>query len=119
MKLYESNHPYYFSEGNYFDNSCHDIWDDFDHYIGDFGNADIDYNLVIRWDWRNADIWEYEDGKDRLMIQMVKQRKAILCSHEIPVTEEDEPRIREYLRNHAERLAENWAPMVLEPSKGE
>lgn len=120
MRLWESDHPYYMTEGNYFSRDCHTEWESLELFLEEFGDADIDYNLVVRWDWKEGGDWDLADynGSDtdriaRLMIQMVHQRKAILASHEIKVCRNDEPAAVEYLGKHAKRLALNWHPIAL------
>ena len=118
-RLWEADHPYYMTEGNYFSNDCHTRWKSLDEFLAEFGEADIDYNLVIRWDWREGEGWEVGEynGDDnyrhaRLMVQILGQRKALLQSHEIEVCRADEPKIKEYLAKHAERIRENWFPIL-------
>lgn len=121
MRLWESDHPYYMNEGNYFKAGMHTVWESLGLYLAEFADADIDYNLVIRWDWREGEGWglaNYNgcdaDRIGRLMIQMLGQRKALLQSHEVKVCRDDEPKARDYLEKHAARIAENWDPIRTE-----
>lgn len=118
MKLWEADHPYYMTEGNYFSNDCHTEWASLGLFLEVFGNADIDRNLVFRWDWREGKDWDLPEynGSDAdrafdLMLQMIQQRKASLVSHRIKVCRNDEPAARAYLEKHAERNSENWEPI--------
>lgn len=120
MHLWEADHPYYMTEGNFFSRDCHTDWESLTLFLEEFGDADIDYNLVVRWDWREGSDWGLADynGSDtdriaELKVQMVHQRKAILASHSIKVCRNDAPEARAYLEKHAKRLAENWAPLNL------
>ena len=107
-RLWEVDHPYRMCEGNFCASGHHKCWDSFDDFISEYGEADIDYNRVHRWDWREG--WEIEEGKSILLIYMVYQRKAILQSHEIIVCREDEPAIKIYLQKHWDQEKAIWAP---------
>jgi hypothetical protein len=122
MKLFESDHPYYMTEGNYYSNNCHTEWECLDLFLSEYGDADVDRNLVVRWDWREGEDWDLaaHNGSDtdriaRLVVQIIHQRKARLVSHEIKVCRADEPEARAFLLKHAERLAENWSPLLPPP----
>jgi hypothetical protein len=117
--LWESDHPYYMCEGNYFESRMHTTYESIDEFLEEFGEADIDYNLVVRWDWREGDEWGLGsfNGDDnyrhaRLMVQILGQRKAKLFSNEVKVCRADEARIIEYLEKHAHRMVENWHPLL-------
>lgn len=119
-QLWDADHPYYMSEGNYYALDCHTEWESLDRFLDEYRDADVDMNLVIRWDWREGADWGLADynGSDtdrfaRLMIFIVGQRKARLHSHEIKVCRNDEPAARTYLKKHAARIAENWVPFNL------
>lgn len=111
--LWESNHPYYSTEGNYFSNDCHARYESWHDFYDDQGNDDIDLNLVYRWDWREGEDWEIPQGKARLMLYFVGQRKALHRSAEIEVSRGDEEQILAYLRPRFARLIENWLPILL------
>jgi hypothetical protein len=120
MNLWEADHPYYMTEGNYLSNGCHTEWESLELFLAEFGDADVDYNLVVRWDWREGDGWGLPDysGSDTdrvfdLMVQIVHQRKAHLTSHRIKVCRNDESAARNFLEKHATRIAQNWAPITL------
>ena len=114
MHLWEAKHPYHMVEGNYFSNDCHTEWESLGDFLGGYSGADIDYNLVIRFDWREGEDWGVPVGESRLLVQMLHQRKAKLVSHEIKITRDEEPAARAYLVRHAERVWENWAPLMAE-----
>lgn len=116
--LWEIDHPYNMHEGNYFDNSCHTHFKSWAEFVSEFGDSDLDYNWVIRWDWREGDGWDLGEysGDDnyrhaRFMVQMVMQRKALLQSFEVEVCRADEPTILEFLRPRWEYMKEMWAPL--------
>lgn len=55
-RLWEIEHPYYCEQGNYYarDETIqkYGSWADF---IASEGDADMDLNLVFRWDWKRAE----------------------------------------------------------------
>lgn len=120
--LWEVDHPYYMTEGNYFKTGCHYFYENLDEFLSAMGEADKDYNWLVRWDWqegpgesdwvRPADRPDtYVDGV--LMVQFIGQRKAMLWSGEVKVCRYDEPRVREYLEGYARYMATMWQPLEL------
>jgi hypothetical protein len=118
--LWEIDHPYYCSEGNYYVGGLnwHDVhtsygsWADFHEQWGD---ADPDMNLVFRWDWNRPDPSDYEGDEvppDTLQVFWVLQRKAILRSTECVVTEADEPAVLAWLAERAKAIRAIWAPLL-------
>lgn len=100
MKLYESSHLYYCSEGER--TTTFHSWNEF---LEDFNSYDLDLNLIIRWDWNSED-------QDILWLFSVQQRKGILTSYEIYVTKNDEISIKEFLQIRWAKIKENWAPII-------
>src|SRR5262245_10682679 len=106
--LWEIDHAYYCNRGNYFASggeqpvSC---FKSFGEFIGAWGDADFDYNLLFRFDWLegedhdlpkfNGDV-NYRNGL--LMIFWMGQRKGIYQWSEIEVCRADEPAVIEFLR---------------------
>jgi hypothetical protein len=119
-RLWEVDHRYYCSETNYFDNNTstsHKTWAEF---IGAEGDADLDYNLVFRWDWREGEDWNageytgddyYRNGK--LWLYFIGQRKGLFRSVEVEVCRADEPAVRAYLEPRFRYLVELWEPFAL------
>lgn len=117
--LWEVEHPYYMNEGNYFEVGQHTVWKMWSDFVAEFGDANLDYNWFVRWDWlegedRGAgdfagDVY-YRNG--RFMLQMIGQRKAYLCSHEIQVCRADEPAILAFLEPRWAYMQEMWAPLA-------
>lgn len=116
--LWEVDHPYYASEGNYFSNDCHREWESWADFFYEFGDSDPDMNLVYRWDWRKVNPDEYDgeedvpDG-DLLTVYFVGQRKAMHFSSEVIVQESDEPEVRKWLTERAKTIAAIWNPILL------
>lgn len=121
-KLWETDHPYYCSEGNYYNNGLHDTHETWADYIAEWAHYDIDMNMIFRWDWYTPDPADYECELEEdpgfqlpqptITIHRVLQRKAILRSDSITITEADEPAIRAYLEPYAQRMKEIWEPLL-------
>lgn len=121
-RLWEIDHPYYCTEGNYFVagtrwDEVHSEYDSWADFISEWGDTDPDMNLVFRWDWKRPDPDDYDEDEevpgDRLFVYWVLQRKAILRSTECAVTEADEPAVREWLAERAKTIAAIWEPIGL------
>lgn len=96
------DHDYYLSGGG----ESFNTWEDF---YSEYGDADIDYNLIIRWDIS-------KDGGEEefnMKVGIVHQRKGSLSVVDIDlVTEEDVPQIIEVLSKHWRHLNNNlWNPI--------
>jgi hypothetical protein len=117
--LWEVKHPYYMSEGNYYARDCHTEFKSWGEFLSEWGDADLDYNYVVRWDWREGSDWDLGEynGDDyyrhaRLLIQFVGQRKALLLSVEVHVCRADEAAIKEWLQPRFEYAMSMWEPFV-------
>jgi hypothetical protein len=122
--LWEVDHPYYCNLGNYFDNNCGREYACWDEFLSEFGDSDMDMNLLFRWDWKvntdddgtpipNADPY-YRDGT--LEIFWMGQRKGIYQFSTVQVCKADEPRVIEFLRPRLMHLLSLWEPMNLSDS---
>lgn len=115
--LWEIDHPYYCTEGNYYENGLHQAYDSWQAFYEDWGHNDPDLNLVFRWDWDRPDPSDYEPyGEtvpgDTLKVFWVLQRKAILRSTECVIAEADEPAVRAWLAERAKTIAAIWQPIL-------
>lgn len=101
-------HPYYASETNYFSNEASEHYRTFAEWYAGYHDADIDMNLIVRWD-----VTELELGRSHsLQIIMIKQRKGIYSPHHIERFEpEDEELAIPLFTKHWKRLQEIWAPI--------
>lgn len=117
--LWEVDHPYYMSEGNYYQAGCHQSYQTLDNFLSDWRDTDLDLNFVVRWDWLEGEDWGagafngdpyYRNG--RLMVQFVGQRKASLWSCEVSVCRADEPRVIEFLTPRAAYIRRLWEPLL-------
>lgn len=108
-RLWENKHPYYFSGASTED---YESWDAF---LAEMGDADDDYNLVVRWDWQEGKDHEVPAAKARVCICYVQQRRGTTHRADVMVTRDDEPRAREWLKAKLAYLMTNWAPLDVEP----
>lgn len=112
--LWEIDHPYYFDHDG--DNPPFESWADF---LDEFGDADMDYNLVFRWDWREGSGWDAGEynGDDYyrhavFIVGFVAQRKGFCWSRSIKVCRADEPAIKAWLGPRFAYLLSMWAPFI-------
>ncbi|MFY7925850.1 MAG: hypothetical protein ACOVN5_08560 [Aquidulcibacter sp.] len=112
--LWEIKHPYYISEAP----DAHQYWKTWGEFIADEADADMDYNLVYRFDWLEGSGWDLGDynGDDyyrhaELWIGFVSQRKAFCRTACIAVCRADEHAIIEYLKPRLAHLLELWVPL--------
>lgn len=118
--LWETKHPYYCNDANYFTDSRndhgvtrHESWA---AYLEEFAlsSTDLDLNLVFRWDWKRPE----EDGygefapDDALHLYHMQQRRGAFWVHIVRVTETDEDSVREYLSAYAEHMRLLWSPLL-------
>jgi hypothetical protein len=114
--------PYYASQTNYSDSDYPYVFDTVDEFMDEFGNVDIDLNLVYRFDvtWYDEDEFydcfpegvfrQCEDGLHREMqITMIGQRKGIYMPCIIKsITDKDYIPLYKFLQKAYWRLTESW-----------
>ncbi|MEU9444604.1 hypothetical protein AB0D42_27735 [Streptomyces sp. NPDC048304] len=111
--LWEIDHPYYASGGNYYKTGLHNLFASWDEFIETtFYDGDRDLNLLYRWDWQKPGFHGWT-GEEQLKLYFILQRKAICCSAEMPITEADEPRVRWFLDECAQTMRAIWEPISL------
>lgn len=125
--LWEYDHPYYATPGCYYVgghkwDEVHAEWDSWAEFHEAWGNNDADLNLLYRWDWDRPDaddyVFEIEDDPsfevpgDALRLFFMLQRKARPFSHDIAVSESDEPAVRAYLEERSKTIRAIWEPML-------
>ncbi|MDT0306155.1 hypothetical protein RM780_04155 [Streptomyces sp. DSM 44917] len=118
-RLWETDHPYYCTEGNYYArpvDGLHTLYDSWAAFHAEWGDLDPDLNLVFRWDWHRPDPDGDEVPPDTLKVFWVLQRKAILRSTECVVTEADEPAVRAWLAERARTVRAIWEPLLDAPN---
>lgn len=124
LHLWEAKHPYYAQEGNYYSNECHITFGTWAEFIAAEGDADMDLNLIYRWDWQRP---EDDNGKKlrlnpdpyyrdmTLKLFYIGQRKALARSVNVSVCQADEPAVRKWLTPRLSRLLKLWAPLAAPP----
>lgn len=117
--LWDTNHPYYMTEGNYYSNDCHLEYKSWSEFLANWGDSDMDYNWFVRWDWREGDDWGLGDynGDDnyrhaQFVMQVVLQRKAKLQSVSISVCRNDESEILKFLEPRWDYMKTMWSPVA-------
>lgn len=116
--LWEVDHPYYCSEGNFHRNGQRVVFDSWEDFVEDgWANNDPDLNLLFRWDWEIPEDGFVEEGdppaRARLLLFFMLQRKGDFWSVSVAVTQADEPAVREWLTERAKTITAIWAPIVL------
>jgi hypothetical protein len=119
MHLWEVDHPYYCNEGNYYaSESVCDEYKSWASFAETYKDADMDMNLVFRWDWREGKDWglgpftgdvHYRNG--RLLIFWMGQRKGLYRYSTVEVCRADEPSVRAFLLPRWEHLKTLWEPL--------
>lgn len=118
--LWEVDHSYYCNEGNYFTaKSVESYFKSFADFMQEYGDADMDYNLLFRWDWVEYD----DDGNNnfngdnyyrngRLKLFWMGQRKGLYQYSIVEVCRADEPDVLEFLRPRLAYLMSLWSPLT-------
>lgn len=119
--LWEVDHDYYCNEGNYFSNDCGEHYKSWSEFISAEGDAEMNYNLVFRWDWTSDTDETGEDiSHDKfddnyrgyfLKIFWMGQRKGIYRYSIVEVCRADEPKVIEFLKPRWEHLKSLWSPL--------
>lgn len=101
------NHDYYCSDGNYYSNEANERYETATDFLNDFECADIDMNLVFRWD-----VYKSEDGLFSAEVFMILQRKGIFKPIAIrSIVESEVDMFVLYLEKHKQKLDSLWNPM--------
>ncbi len=112
--LWEHDHPYYCSEANWYRVEDHHTWASWADFTEEtiLVSGDRDMNYLFRWDWLGPEPDDDRPNCHTLSLFFVMQRKGFMCSHDIVVTPEDEPAIREFLTSCAAMVVATWAPLL-------
>ena len=100
------DHDYYASDNNYYSNDAGQKWNTFQDFYDEYHDADIDMNLIYRWDIK-------KDDEENLCMKIfiIHQRKGIYAPHFIEsVSESDFENIQKLLQPHLDKLARIWLP---------
>jgi hypothetical protein len=122
--LWEIEHAYYCNEGNYYASGAEKLGNHFKSwaaFAAEFGDADMDYNLLFRFDWVegedegaedfNGDV-NYRNGHFKVF--WMGQRKGLYRWDVVEVCRADEPAVIAFLRPRWEHLRGLWAPLSTE-----
>jgi hypothetical protein len=103
------DHDYYCSDSNYYSNDAGKKWDNFHDFYDEYKDADIDMNLIFRWDIKKRD-----DGMLYMEVFIINQRKGIFAPHFIEnVGENDFENIKSLLQPHLDKLSKIWLPFTV------
>lgn len=122
--LWEHKHAYYCTEGGFTHTQAtlQTVWEfkSLADFLSEMADADMDYNLLFRWDWDEEDEDckptyngddNYRNGKLKLFFMV--QRKGFHSCSIIEVCRADEPKVIEYLKPRMQYLFDLWAPLAL------
>lgn len=119
-KLWEVKHSYYCNEGSYFANkSVETYFKTLADFLGEMGDADMDYNLLFRWDWEEDDDEgkpnfngdeNYRNGKLKLFYMQQRRGNYTYCI--VEVCRADEPDVVAFLKRQWENMQALWAPFA-------
>lgn len=107
-------HPYYCASENYYTNDGSLRCETMTEFLDDFEDADIDMNLMFRWDIKQrSDYYENADPNTYYAeVFLMLQRKGIFRPvHIATVSEEEAKRFEEYANKHYQHLQELWQPL--------
>lgn len=108
--LWDYEHDYYCNLNNYYSNDCLQEYTSWQSFTREYGNVDMDYNLLFRWDWEKATP-DNELNHDQLQLYFMQQRKGRFVSCIVLIRDEDEPAVREYLTKYKAHLDKLWMPI--------
>lgn len=108
IKQLAVDHRYYCSDHCWNSNYDTTEYETFSDFLGEFRDADIDYNLCFRWDIYSEDS---VTGEYKMLVCIMQQRKGKYTPIIInKVTDDDVPNIIEWLTPHREYLKSIWEP---------
>lgn len=112
-RLVSCEHPYYCSDANYFSNEPKQRYETATEFLDDYESADIDRNLVFRWDVEPRGETGAEAGRFCAEIFMIQQRKGIFKPIYIAhINDTEAARFEQYLAKHFETIKALWAPFT-------
>ena len=101
-------HSYYCSDHNYYNNDTNFHFDNWEDFMCEMGDADLDYNLLFRWDVK------FDDERNQYYMELfyMLQRKGAFLVYTVDlVSDDDEKSIREFLAKYWDYMAELWKPI--------
>ena len=115
--LWEVKHDYYCQDTNYFSSEKPVEFRNWQSFLTEYEKADMDYNLVFRWDWKDSTVSDNELKQDELHIYTMWQRKGRFVAVIVNVFKEDEQLVIDWLKPRFEHLMKLWQPIELQPEK--
>jgi hypothetical protein len=131
--LWDVKHSYYCNEEQY-TSSQHNFktvfdFESFAEFLAEWGDADLDWNMVFRWDWEEGEAPEEGEEEDtdsvlkpfsgdiherngQLKVFFMMQRKGYHSCCIIRVCRADEPAVLEFLKPRMEYMLSMWAPLA-------
>lgn len=107
--LWEAGHPYECHNARREGAGTHDDWNSWEDFTARWWTKIDNYQVLVRWDWiRDPD----GDVPDELRAAFLGQRKGMLHTHSVQVTEADEDAVKAWLQLCAEKIREMWAPFL-------
>lgn len=117
LKHVAVKHAYYCSTNNYFDNDCTYKYETFQDFLLQMGEADLDYNLLFRWDVKEhcpddycADDEVPEGFYAELFFMQQRKGRFISCIID-KLQEEDVAGFIEYLKPRHQYMKDLWEPL--------
>lgn len=108
LKELAVKHSYYASPTNYYSLEARGIYKTWGDFYREFCDADVDLNLVFRWD---IDFLP-DDDIYYMQIIIIHQQKGIYMPIQIQLIEDkDVPAIVEFLKIHYEKINKIWEPI--------
>lgn len=120
-RLWEVEHPYYCNEGNYYApgrDQPHQHYGRLADFLQAEESADLDMNLVFRWDWHEGGFGgseftgdeNYRNGQFAVFI--MGQRKGLYRWVTVDVCRADEAAVIAYLEPRWRHMQALWAPLL-------
>ena len=101
-------HDYYASDSNYYSSKAGGYFNTWSDFYEEFKDANIDSNLVYRWDIYKGCI----EGVLCMNIVIIAQQKGIYMPIHISCVEEkDVEQIISFMKPHFEKLLSIWQPL--------
>lgn len=108
LKELAVKHDYYASDHNYYSNEAAISFNTWADFFEEFNNADVDMNLVYRWDISLRE----ESKRYRMEVFIIGQRKGKYIPVSIDyVDEKDVETILPFMQKHWDKLCAIWAPL--------
>lgn len=108
-QLFPTNHDYYAHSSNYCCKDCAGEYANWQSFYEEYKDADIDMNLVFRWDIKERD--PEKPGIYYMQVIIIAQRKGIYVPIQInSVLKSDEKSIMEFMKPHFDKIISNWQP---------